>query len=85
MTIRYRCPTEEGSPLPGAILMGKGPRVRRAYRVLGATCAGTEPAIPGMTRWRLQVEAMSAATARKELETGGHHWSLVWDARKRRL
>lgn len=83
MKLRYRCPTIQGSPLPGHIIMGDGPRIRRAYRVLGATPArGDVPAL-GCTRWNLTVEPMSAAAGRLEIEAGCSWWGITWDARRR--
>lgn len=82
-TIRYRCPTIEGGPMAGHIVMGDGPRVRRAYRVLAAvkTRAGL-PAL-GCCTWRLSVEPMSATAGRAEIEAGVPRWGIVWDVRRK--
>jgi hypothetical protein len=69
--------------MPGHILMGVGPRVRYAYRVLGARQANGVPAL-GMATWRLQVERMSAAAGREEIGHGVPFWSIKWDARRRK-
>jgi hypothetical protein len=83
-TIRYRCPAAEGGPSPGVILMGDGPRVRRAYRVLSA--ARTKSAIVGfgVVTWKLRVEAMSVAAGRDEIAAGVPWWCIYWDRRERR-
>jgi hypothetical protein len=77
-TIRYTCPTGWSAPPLGLILMGEGPRTRRAYRVLG-----TRPglSVEGNTTWRLAVEAMSAARGREEIAQGVPTWSIVWEKR----
>jgi hypothetical protein len=82
-SIRYRTPAADGPPLPGTILMGDGPRVRRAYRVLGAVrCRGC-PAL-GIATYRLQVERMSAARGLEEVAAGAERWLIRWDSRERR-
>jgi hypothetical protein len=84
MKIRYRCPTIEGGPLPGHIIMGDGPRVRRAYRVLGAKPSrGGRPAL-GCITWNISVEPMSAASGRAEIAGGCLRWGIVWDKRGKR-
>lgn len=87
--IRYRLPADCG-PVPiGAILMGTGPRVRRAYRILSAQqvrpgwfrhdgCGGYE------VTWKLTVEPMSAEAGRAEIAAGMPHRSIVWDKREKR-
>lgn len=80
-TIRYRCPAIDGMPLPGEIVMGDGPRTRRAYRILGAKKVSGPPAL-GVSQWRLTIEAMSAAAGVAEIEAGARHWSIAWDARR---
>jgi hypothetical protein len=82
-TLRYRCPTRDGGPSPGDIIMGDGPRVRRAYRVLKATRSSGLPALSYAT-WRIAVEPMRAAAGRAEIEAGVRHWSIIWDRRDRR-
>lgn len=82
-TIRYRVPAIEGTPSPGAILMGDGPRVRRAYRILSAISTKSRPIGLGVVTWKLKVEPMSASTGRQEIEAGTPHWSIKWDSRKR--
>lgn len=78
--IRYRCPASHGEPPIGAIVMGDGARVRRAYLVMRAVrCRGT-PALGSVT-WRLTVERMSAAAGRYHIECGAPHWTIVWDSR----
>jgi hypothetical protein len=82
-SIRYRCPAAEGSPMPGHILMGTGPRVRRAYRVLSATRCKGQPAL-GIATWRLTVEPMSAERGREATAEGTPTWGLYWDRRERK-
>lgn len=89
MKISYRCPADGEAPVPGYILMGDGPRVRRAYRVLSARAVR-----PGWLRddgaggytitWKLQVEAMSAQAGRDEIALGTPWWIIHWDRRKPR-
>ncbi len=83
-TIRYRCPAAHGNPSPGHILMGEGPRVRRAYRVL--TIRRTRGGLIGLgcVTWKLTVEPISAAAGREEIAAGVPLWSIRWDSRKRR-
>ncbi len=82
-TIRYRCPTAHGGPMPGHIIMGDGSRVRRGYRVLGAVAVrGSEPSL-GKTTWRLTVEPMNVAAAVSEIAEGSRRWTIVWDRRRR--
>ena len=83
-TLRYRCPSDEGGPPIGCILMGDGPRVRRGYRVLSATKVNSNPAALGVATWRIRVEPMAAASAREEIGAGSPHWSIEWDRRNRR-
>jgi hypothetical protein len=64
--------------------MGDGPRVRRGYRILSAVKGKTTLPGLGVTTWRLHVEPMAAARARDEIDAGVPHWSIRWDARKRR-
>lgn len=80
-TLRYRCPLSEGSPAIGTILMGEGPRVRRAYRVLSATRSKSCLVGLGVVTWRIKVEPMSADAGRKEIEDGTPYWSIKWDSR----
>lgn len=82
--IRYRLPLVDGQPEIGAILMGDGPRVRRGYRILSAT--RTRSSLPGLgvCTWKLQVEPMSAAAARSEIDAGAPSWSIQWDKRERK-
>jgi hypothetical protein len=82
-TIRYRCPAAHGAPMPGHIIMGTGPRVRRAYRVLACQKAKSTPAL-GVSTWRITVESMSAAAGRAEIEAGCPAWHIQWDRRRRR-
>jgi hypothetical protein len=82
-TIRYRCPATDGEPFPGLILMGDGPRVRRAYRVLSTRRSKSGLAALGIVTWKLTVEPMSAAAGREEIATGVPAWSIKWDSRKR--
>lgn len=81
--IRYRCPAAHGAPAPGHIIMGDGPRTRRAYRVLSLRRAKGQAAL-GVATWRVAVEPMSAAAGRSEIEAGTPHWSIKWDNRSRR-
>lgn len=81
--IRYRCPTIQGPPLPGHIIMGHGHRVRRAYRVLGAQPSRGGLVALGCTNWRLTVEPMSAERGCAEIDAGCPSWGIVWDSRKR--
>jgi hypothetical protein len=83
-TIRYRCPATDDGPQPGIILMGDGPRVRRAYRVLSASRA--KSAIVGLDfiTWKLQVEPMSAERGREEIAAGIPWWCIHWDKRERK-
>jgi hypothetical protein len=83
-TLRYRCPASEGAPPVGIILMGDGPRVRRAYRVLSAARTKSEVVGLGMAAWKLRVEPMSAAAGRDEIATGVPWWCIQWDRRERR-
>lgn len=80
-TLRYRAPAVLIAPPPGAILMGEGPRVKRAYCVLGSRRAKGVAAL-GIATWALTVEPMSAARGRDEIAAGAPHWSIVWDRRK---
>ncbi len=83
-TISYRCPAEEGAPSPGIILMGDGPRVRRAYRVLSARRTKSAVVGLGIVTWKLRVEPMSAAAGRDEIDAGVPWWHIHWDRRDRR-
>jgi len=83
MKIRYRVPTIEGAPLPGSIIMGDGPRVRRAYRVLGAKASRGGLVALGCTTWSLTVESLSADAGRAEIANGCQSWGIVWDSRKK--
>lgn len=88
-TISYRLPADELSPPIGSILMGDGPRVRRAYRILTV-----RQVRPGWLRhdgrggyeitWKLAVEPMSAERGRQEIAGGTPHRTIVWDKRERR-
>lgn len=69
--------------MPGHILMGEGPRIRRAYRVLGAKKATGGLIALGCATWRLTVEPMSAAAGREEVEAGAPLWGMRWDVRKK--
>jgi hypothetical protein len=81
-TIRYRTPAADGPPPLGCILMGDGPRARRAYRVLGSVrCRGV--AAVGIATFRLSVEPMSVTRGREEVAAGAEHWLIFWDRRKR--
>lgn len=83
-SIRYRCPAVDGAPLPGTIIMGDGPCVRRAYRVLSADRTQSGIAGLGVVTWRLRVEPMSAAAGREEIAAGALWWTIAWDRRDRR-
>jgi len=83
-TIRYRVPLVDGHPPIGTILMGSGPRVRRAYRILTATKTKTTLPGLGICTWKLQVEPMSAASGRLEIEAGAPFWEICWDKRDRK-
>lgn len=84
-TLRYRTPAADGPPPVGAILMGDGPKVRRGYRILTATRTKSSSLIGlGVCTWKLLVEPMGAETARREIEAGAPHWSLVWDKRRQK-
>jgi hypothetical protein len=83
MKIQYRCPIEEENPEPGHILMGNGPRVRRAYRVLGVRQSRGGRVALGCSTWVLTVESLSAETGRREILAGHPHWGIKWDARKK--
>jgi hypothetical protein len=83
VNLSYRCPTVDGAPLPGTIIMGDGPRTRRAYRVLGARKARGSLIGLGVTTWAIKVEPMSATRGRDEIAAGAIGWSLVWDKRRR--
>lgn len=82
--IRYRAPLLDGTPPIGAILMGDGQRVRRAYRILNT--AKTKTTLPGLgvCTWKLQVEPMSVASGCAEIEAGAPYWRIKWDKRERR-
>ena len=82
-SIRYRCPATWEAPTPGLILMGIGPRVRRAYRVLSATRCRGQAAL-GIATWRIHVEPMGAGRGREEIAAGSPTWELCWDRRQRR-
>jgi hypothetical protein len=82
-TLRYRCPFVDGPPPIGCILMGKGPRVRRGYRILGAARAKSAIVGLGVVTWKLHVESMPSSRARAEIEAGAPYWTIVWDRRKR--
>lgn len=79
-TLRYRCPTTDGAPPIGLILMGTGARVRRGYRVLAAIRGKGMPGL-GVVTWRLHVERMSKERASEEIAAGVPHWNIVWDKR----
>ncbi len=80
--IRYRAPSSQGSPLPGHIIMGSGPRVRRAYRVLSVK-RGKGMSALGSVVWHVAVEPISAAAGRSEIEGGCCHWGITWDSRRK--
>lgn len=82
-TISYRCPTAHGNPSPGHILMGEGPRVRRAYRVLSIRQVRGGLIALGCATWKLTVEPMSADAGRREVEAGTPRWGIKWDSRKK--
>lgn len=83
-TISYRTDVAEGRPPLGAILMGDGPRVRRAYRIMAAHRVNARvPAVNTVT-WKLTVERMSAAAGRAEIEAGVPWQTIVWDSRSKR-
>jgi hypothetical protein len=71
MKIRYRCPTVDGTPPCGAIVMGGGNRVGRAYRVLSAKQTHGISAL-GVTTWTLTVDR------------GHPYWDIKLDLRLRR-
>ncbi|MDE2107026.1 MAG: hypothetical protein KGL39_58000 [Patescibacteria group bacterium] len=73
-TIRYRCPARDGAPPTGAIVMGAGKRVRRAYRVLSATKTRNCMPMLGFSTYRLAVEPMAAERGRAEIEAGAPWW-----------
>jgi hypothetical protein len=81
-TIRYRSPVAAGAPSPGDLIMGDGPRTRRAYRVL--TVRKARKALPalGCATWVLTVEPMSIARGREEHAAGTPAWTIKWDARR---
>lgn len=81
-TLRYRSPLEDGSPPIGTILMDDGPRVRRAYRILNVVKTKTTLPGLGVCTWKLQVEPMSAASGRTEIEAGAPYWCIKWDKRR---
>lgn len=83
-TISYRCPIEYGAPLMGTIVMGRGPRTRCAYRVLGARKVRSAVVAIGVVTWKLAVERMSAAAGREEIDAGAPFWSIKWDKRRKR-
>jgi hypothetical protein len=62
--------------------MGDGPRVRRAYRVLGATQVRGGQIALGCVTWNINAEPMSATSAREEIAAGITHWGIIWDSRK---
>lgn len=86
-SISYRMPADDGPPPIGAILMGTGPRVRRAYRILTV-----RQVRPGWLRhdgrggyeitWKLAVESMSAERGRQEIAEGTPDGTIVWDRRE---
>jgi len=84
-TLRYRVPLIDGAPPVGAIVMGEGPRVRRAYRIMLATRTKSALIGLGVVTWKLRVESMSAASGRDEIEAGAPHWPIVWDKRRRKI
>lgn len=81
-TIRYRCAVASGGPMPGSIVMGDGPRVKRAYLVLSSRRTGGTPAL-GMATFLLTVESMSASAGREKLAEGYPRWNIVWFSRRR--
>lgn len=87
-TISYRTDESDGRPPLGAILMGTGPRVRRAYRILVARRVKSSSwrvgSGLGTVTWKLTVERMSAAAGRDEIAAGVPWRSIVWDKRSRR-
>lgn len=82
--IRYRCPATWEPPQTGLIMMGDGPRVRRAYRVLSTRRAKNCMPMMGFVTWRIAVEPMSAVRGREEIAAGTPHWPIRWDSRTRR-
>lgn len=62
--------------------MGDGRRVRRAWRILSATKTKTTLPGLGVCTWKLQVEPMSAASGRSEIEDGAPYWRIKWDKRR---
>ena len=81
-TIRFRVPTEDGALLPGHIVMGDGPRTRRAYRVFSARTSRGGAATLGCVTWILSVEFLSAEAGRSEVKSGCRLWGIEWDSRK---
>jgi len=82
--LSYRCPACDGPPAPGTIVMGLGPRVRRAYRVLNARRVRSKIVGLGVVTWKIDVERMSAEAGREEIALGAPHWGIVWDKRNRK-
>ena len=82
-SIRYRVRTVEGGLPPGAIIMGVGRKVRRAYRVLSIARVRTGMPMLGITTWRVWYEPMSVQRGRDEIATGAPHWPIYWDRRKK--
>lgn len=83
-TICYRTPAASGPPLIGAILMGEGKRVRRAYRIISATKVKSRVVRLGVVSWKLRVEPISAAEGRDEIAAGMPWQTIQWDKRERR-
>lgn len=83
-TLAYRMPALDGPPPPGVILMGEGPRIRRAYRILSATKVQSHLVGLGTVTWKLAVEPMSAAAGREEIDAGTPWWTIRWDKREKR-
>jgi len=83
-TITYRCPTIDGAPGTGHIIMGAGPRTRRAYRILIARKVRQRLIGLGTQVWKLSVEPMSAERGREEIEASVPHWWIQWDRREKK-
>lgn len=80
-TLRYRCRLSDGQPYLGDILMGIGPRTRRAYRIITAARIKNTMPMMGFVTWRVRVEPMSKAAGQREIDEGRRHWELNWDKR----
>ena len=83
LLLRYRVPHSMGIPPIGGVIMGEGPRVRRAYRILSVAKVQSRTPHLDCVHYRIAAESMSAERGRQEVVAGCPRWTIVWDRRKR--